>query len=215
MASTTVGAISVLPRINLMPRSEIARREREQLVRKWVWAVMGALVIALLLVAASFWLKWLADQRLAAEQARTNQLITEIASLSEVSQALATQSELSAFRTEAMASDLAWTPVITKVVGTLPADTTVTGFNLEVGGVPQTDDPASEVGLVGTLTFDSPTPLDIVPIIRSLRSVEGVLFADGRSLIGDTTTGRFAYQLDVQFDQSIYSGDFAADQGSN
>lgn len=213
---TTITATgATMPRINLMPKSEVARRERERLVRKWVWAVIAAVLVALLLVGASFYVKWLADQRLLAEQARTNQLITEIASLSEVSQALATRTELTAFRTEAMASDLAWTPVLAKIVGTLPADTTVTGFNLQVGGVPQTEEPASEVGLVGMLTFDSATPLDIVPIIRSLRGVEGVLFADGRSLTGDTTTGRFVYQLDVQFDQTVYSGEFAAEEGEN
>ncbi len=213
---TTITATATrMPRINLMPKSEIARRERDKLLRKWVWAVVAAILVALLLVGASFYVKWLADQRLLAEQARTNELITEIASLSEVSQALATRTELTAFRTEAMASDLAWTPVLEKIVGTLPADTTVTGFNLQVGGVPQTEDPASEVGLVGTLTFDSATPLDIVPIIRSLRAVEGVLFADGRSLTGDTTTGRFVYQLDVQFDQTVYSGEFVAEEGEN
>ena len=65
-----------------------------------------------------------ADHRLAAEQARTNELLTEIASLSEVSQALATEAELTDFRTQAMATDLAWSPVLAKVTGVLPPDTT-------------------------------------------------------------------------------------------
>ena len=63
-------------RVNLMPRSEVARRERDKLTRAWVWGVLGAILIALLIVVAAFWLKWSADQRLAAEQAQTNELLT-------------------------------------------------------------------------------------------------------------------------------------------
>ena len=106
MAATVTPVLAGIPRVNLMPRSEVARRERDKLTRAWVWGVLGAIVVALLIVAAAFYLKWSADQRLAAEQAQTNQLLLEIASLAEVSTALATESELTDFRREAMASDL-------------------------------------------------------------------------------------------------------------
>ncbi|MBD3940686.1 hypothetical protein IF188_03105 [Microbacterium sp. NEAU-LLC] len=205
---------SGLPRVNLMPRSEIARRERDKLVTLWVWIVLGAIVVALLIIAGAFALKFVADQRLAAEQTKTNALLTEIASLSEVSQALSTQSELTDFRTEAMAADLAWSPVIAKITGILPADATLTGFDMTVGGAPQGDDPTAEAGLVGTVSIDSATPLDIVAIIRSLRAVDGVLFADGQSVTSSQVTAdRYAYQLNVQFDQSVYSNEYAPEEG--
>ncbi|MEV4688023.1 hypothetical protein [Microbacterium sp. LWH3-1.2] len=202
------------PRVNLMPRSEVVRRERDSLVRLWVWIALGAIVVAVLIIAGAFAFKFFADQRLVAEQARTNALLTEIASLSEVSQALAAESELTEFRTDAMATDLAWTPVMAKITGVLPADTTITGVDLAVGGVPQGDDPAVEQALVGTVTFDSPTPLDIVALIRSLRGVEGVLYADGQSVTSSQVSAdRFSYLLNVEFDQSVYSNEFAADEG--
>jgi hypothetical protein len=202
------------PRVNLMPRSEVARRERDKLVHLWVWVVLGAIVVALLIIAGSFAFKFFADQRLAAEQAQTNALLTEIASLSDVSQALATESELTGFRADAMASDLAWTPVIAKVTGILPADATLTGFDLAVGGAPQGDDPTAEAGVTGTISVDSPTPLDIVAIIRSLRTVDGVLYADGQSVTSSSVSAdRFAYQLDVVFDQSVYSNQYATEEG--
>lgn len=206
-ALTVVGGI---PRINLMPRSELDRRARERLVRRWVWGVLGAIVIALLIIAAAFWLKWTADQGLAAEQARTNELLTEISALAPVSEALGTEADLTDYRSQAMAADLAWTPVIQKVVSVLPGDTNLTGFDLEIGGVPAGDDPTSETGLTGTFSIDSPTPLDIVSIIRSLRQVDGVLFADGQSVTESTLIdGRYAYVLTVTFDQTVYSGAFA------
>jgi hypothetical protein len=202
------------PRVNLMPRSEIARRERDSLVRLWVWIALGAILVAMLIIAGAFAFKFFADQRLVTEQARTNALLTEIASLSEVSQAIATESELTEFRTDAMATDLAWAPVMAKITGVLPADTTITGVDLSVGGVPQGDDPTVEQGLVGTVTFDSPTPLDIVALIRSLRGVEGVLYADGQSVTSSQVSAdRFSYLLNVEFDQSVYSNEFAAEEG--
>lgn len=202
------------PRVNLMPRTEVARRERDQLVRLWVWIVLGAIVVAVLIIAGAFAFKFFADQRLVSEQARTNALLTEIASLSEVSQALATESELTDYRTDAMATDLAWTPVIGKITGILPADTTLTGVDLAVGGVPVGDDPTLEQGLVGTVTFDSPTPIDIVPLIRSLRGVEGVLYADGQSVTSSqVSSGRYSYLLTVEFDQTVYSNEYAAEEG--
>lgn len=205
---------SGVPRVNLMPRIEVARRERDKLVRLWAWLVVGAIVIALLVIAGAFAVKFLADQRLAAEQARTNTLLTEIAALAEVSQALATEAELTGFRAEAMATDLAWTPAVAKVTGILPADTTLTGFDFAVGGVPQGDDPTAEPGLVGTFSVDSPTPLDIVEIIRSLRGVEGVLYADGQSVTSSQqSVGRYSYLLNVVLDQTAYSDEYAAEEG--
>ncbi len=124
-----------------MPRSELDRRARERLIRRWVWGVLGAIVVAVLIIAASFALKWVADQQLAAEQARTNDLLIEISALAPVSQALATEADLTDYRSLAMAADLAWTPVVQKVVGVLPGDTNLTGFDLEIGGVPSGDDP--------------------------------------------------------------------------
>lgn len=209
MTTTLSPALHGVPRINLMPRSELERRARERLIHRWAWGVFGAVVVALLIIAGAFLIKWTADQALANEQAQTNALLVEVSSLAPVSRALATEAELTDFRTEAMAADFAWAPVVAKVVGVLPAETSLTSFDLTSGGMPQADDPALETGLTGTFSVDSPTALDIVAIIRSLRGAEGVLYADGQSVTASQVTqGRFAYLLNVTFDQTIYSGAF-------
>ena len=203
-------AFATVPRVNLMPRSEIARRERDKLVRTWVWIVLGSILVAVVVIAAAVGFRFLADQRLAAEQAQTNALLAEIDTLSEVSAALATQAELTDYRSQAMATDLVWAPVIAKLTSTLPPETALTGYALVSGGVPTGDDPTLEKGLSGTISVESPTPLDIVAVIRSLRGVEGVLYADGQSVTSSQITqGRFAYLLNVDFDQTAYSGAFA------
>lgn len=202
------------PRINLLPRSEVARRERDRLVRTWVWVVLGAILVAVLIIAAAFAYMFFAAQRLAAEQARTNSLLSEIAALSEVSTALATQSELLDFRAEAMASDLTLAPVLATITGVLPSGTSITGVDFTVGGAPRGAEPTVEAGLVGMVTFDSPTPIDIVPLIRALRAADTVLYADGQAVTSSqASSGLYSYLLTVDFDQSIYTNEYAPEEG--
>lgn len=197
-----------VPSINLMPRSEVERRDRDRLTGRWVWAVFAALVGVLVLVAVTFLLKWSADQRLAAEHTQTNRILLELTSLSKISDALTTQQELTLFRAEAMATDLAWAPVISKVEAVLPGRAELTGFDLTVGAPPHGEAPTEAQGLAGTVSIESSTPLDIVPIIRSLRGVDGVLYADGQSVTAGGGSD-YAYLLTVEFDQTVYSGAYA------
>lgn len=208
--TTFTPALSGTPRINLMPRSETLRRERDTLTRRWMWGALAAVAVALLIIAAAFGLRWAAEQRLAAEEAESSAILAELTALSDVSQALAVEQELTAFRAEAMGADFAWGPVIESIAGSLPRGAALTGFDLVSGGVPQGADAAAEVGLTGTIAVGSDDPIDIVEAARTLRGVPGVLFADGQSVTASTVTeGGYAYLLTVTFDQSIYSGQYA------
>lgn len=211
MARQPEVAFAGAPRVNLMPRSEIERRERESLIRKWVWGVLGAVVLAALIAAGAWGLTWVANQRYAASQAETNQLVTQIAGLSDISQALATQRELTQFRSEAMGADFAWAPVISTVTGALPAGVSLTGFDVTSGGnpVPGTK-PEDAVGLTGTYTLGSGTPLDMAATIRAVRAAPGVMNADGKAITSsNVSVGAYQYQLTVTFNQTIYSGQYA------
>jgi hypothetical protein len=212
--TTLTPAISGVPRVNLMPRSETLRRERDAVMRGWMWGVLGAIVVALLIIAAAFGLRWAAEQRLAAEQATSTQLLGELSALTEVSQALAAEQELTDFRARAMAADFAWQPVVRSLASALPADAVLTGFDFVSGGAPQGDDVTLEEGLTGTVAVESPRPIDIVATIRALRALPGVSYADGQSVTASSVTeGDYGYLLNVTLDQSIYSGDFVAGEG--
>lgn len=203
-----------VPRVNLMPPLEIERRRRGSLVRVWAWIVLAAMLVAALVIAGAFALKFAADQALVAEQAETNVLLSELSSLSPVSSALATERELTEFRADAMGADFAWAPVVAAVASALPADVRLTGFDLTAGGIPQADDPTTEVGLTGTMTLESPNPIDLPATIRQLRGVAAVDSVDGRSLLtGSQNVGTYSYQLDIVFDQSIYSGEYDLAEG--
>ncbi|GAA1468028.1 hypothetical protein [Microbacterium thalassium] len=203
-----------VPRVNLIPRSEIERRQRDATLRGWVWGIGGAVLAAVLVIAGALALNWFADQRLAAEQARTNDLLVELATLSDVSTALSTERDLTSFRAESMGSDFAWSPVIDSLESTMPGEVSLIGFNLIAGGVPQGEDPALEPGLIGTLTLSSPNVIDIAQTVRSMRSIDGVIDADG-SLVAtsSSTVGQYTYELSITFDQSIYSGRYLETEG--
>lgn len=207
-------AFAGVPRVDLMPPVEVERRRRLSLARGWVWGVVAAIVAAFLIIMGALLLKFVADQRLLAEQAETSILLTELAGLSEVSGALADESELTDFRSDAMGSDFPWQPVITTLDSVLPADVNLVGFDVVTGGVPQGDDLTAETGLLGVLTLESPTPIDLPATIRNLRDLAGVASVDGRALsAGQRTVGTYTYELDIALDQSIYTGQYAPTEG--
>ncbi|MCP2637170.1 hypothetical protein K0817_011430 [Microbacterium sp. HD4P20] len=199
-----------VPRVNLMPRAEMVRRARNKVIRRWSLALVAAMAVILLATAGSYALLLGAQQRLSAENARTTALLGDLAALADVRSTLDLQSELSAFRAEAMATDLEWSSVLATVQRTLPDGVTVEGFSLAPGGVPQGEDPSAAVGASGTLSLASATPHEIVPIVRALRPVPGVLDIDGWQSTASETG--YTYELRVEFDQSVYSGDYAADE---
>lgn len=199
-----------LPRVDLMPRAEVERRDRARLVRGWLWALLGAVAVTVLLVAGAFIARGVADAALAAERARTQELLIELGSFSEVSGALGAQATLEGFRAEAMASDFAWGPVIDRVRSVLPPGVELAGFDLITGPAPSGGEPVAGEGLVGVLTFGSPNAIDIAQLVRSLRTVPGVAAADGRLVSSSQQdVGAYTYEVTVTFDQTIYSGRFA------
>lgn len=215
MARIVTATPGGVPRVDLLPRSEIERRERDALSAMWVRIGLLAVLLAALLIGAAIAFNLFAQQRLAAEQNRSTQLLGQISGLADVSSALSTESELQNFRGDAMGSDLSWIGVLDKVRSALLPGTTVVGFDLTPGApsaAPDKDKAAAKraVGLTGTLTIDSPTPVDLGPYVRALRNADGVLSADANATTASQTNiGHYVYTVDVTFDQTIYSGRYA------
>jgi hypothetical protein len=218
MARIATAVVGGPPRVDLLPRSELDRREREKLSAIWVRIGLLAVLLAVLLIGGAMAFNLWAQQNLAAEQARSSQLVQQIGALSDVSGALATETELQNFRGEAMGSDLAWTAILDKVRSPLLPDNAVLGFDLTPGVAPapatadaKKDEEAAKkaVGLTGTLTIESPTAVDLGPYVRSLRGVPGVLAADANAVVtSQAAPGRYTYTVDITFDQTVYSDRF-------
>lgn len=216
MSSSTASAPRAgMPRVNLLPPSEVARRERETLAGRWIWAGIGAVILSALLVSGAWVLNQLAQQSLLAEQNRTTTLIAELGGLSEVSGALATDRELRGYLAEAMGSDIVWEGVQATVESALPADVRLVGFDLTPGAPAPTklshEQATDSAGLTGTLTLDSPNTLDIAAVAAQLRTVGAVMRSDANAFAQSTVhDDRYTYTIDIAFDQRVYTERFAA-----
>ena len=209
-ADTSV--VAGVPRVNLMPRAELERRARAATLRAGGWVLVGAIALVLLIAAAGSWVNVLFQQQEAAEQARTEVLLADLAGLSDVSVALSTETALQEFRADAMAADIAWPEAYGILSGALPAGVTVTGFDLTAGGIPVEDDGADpQIGLSGEITLASPTPLEMGALIRAYGDLPGIVAVDGSQVFSEESSGgvpTYAYRLTVAFDQSMYTGEF-------
>lgn len=206
MAGPKTGAIPIggAPFVDLMPPSETARRESGVLVRRWIAAIVVALLVVAAAAAGAFWLQLTAAQRHVAEVLRTDALISELSGLSDVQAQLDLQSELGAFRADAMATDLRWSGVLDAIAGMLPPGVTITGFSLAPAGMPQGDDPSAEVGVAGTVSLSSAGPQQIVPLVRAVRELPAVIEVDGWQI--EAAEDGYTYELRIALDQSVYTG---------
>ncbi|MGN8551669.1 UNVERIFIED_CONTAM: hypothetical protein OHV15_03670 [Microbacterium sp. SLM126] len=214
MAAVTAPAFAlpVVAQVNLMPRAEIERRQTSALLRRWVGGILVAVLVVAVTCGGAAWLQFSAAQRLASEEARTQSLLTDLAALSGVRATLDLESELTTFREDAMATDLKWAGLLRTVEASLPAGVSVSGFQLAPGGVPIAEDPATELGAVGSIFLVSDLPQDIVPLVRALRPIEGVLVAEAWNITPDEDGG-YTYEIRVAFDQSVYTGAYREEDG--
>lgn len=196
-----------LPRANLLPRSETMRREVRRLGRSWVSVGLGALVVTVLLIGGAFALNLQAGFRLASANAETQRLVTGIAELAPVSQAVAKRNELTGLVEQSMAGDIAWSTAVREVGRALPSGVEVTTYSLTAGDLPTGDDPTAAVGASGSFTVTSSEPISLVEATRSLRAVDAIIDVSVKTLA--EAEGVYTFTFEVQLDQTIYTGAFA------
>jgi hypothetical protein len=203
---TPVLPLGALPRVDLLPPSEVRRRDMLSRARTWVYIGIGALAVAVLAVGAAFAYNMAATVRLALEQSRTQQILIGIAELSDVSAALSLRAELTQTGGEAMAGDLTWSQVVDVVDARLPPGTTIIDYDLLAGPVPEataTVPPAP--GATGTVTVTSVQPLDFVTMTQRLRTIETVQVIEVDDLSSEDDDPLYEYRIRFTVDQSVYT----------
>jgi hypothetical protein len=209
--SASVLTVGGIPRVDLMPPAELERRNRRALLRRWGVALLATALVTVLVIGGAFAMRTFAEGRLATERARTDALIAEIASLSDVGATVSALADLESYREEALRADLDWSPLFDSLEATLPEGVTVIGFDITAGAGAEAEDPASALGASVLITFAGPAPFDIVPAVRGVRQVPSVLFAEGSGARFDEGKSRYIAELTVGTDQDVYSGRFAPD----
>jgi hypothetical protein len=202
--------IGALPRVDLLPPSEMRRRDMMARARTWLFIGLGTLAVTLLAVGGAVAYNVTATVRLGFEQARTQQILVGIAELSEVSQAIALRTELSRMGSEAMAGDLEWNAVIGTIEERLPDGVSIIDYALVAGPVPEPEgDPAATTGAFGTVTVTSAQPLAFVDLTRALRDIPAVQISEADDFVSQDDSSLYEYRIRISMDQSVYSGAFA------
>jgi hypothetical protein len=200
-------ALGGAPRVNLMPRAAVERRERSALLRRWGWLLAATMLVVGLLGGGAFTVQAMAQHRLDTENARTLDLATAVAGLAPVQQKLALQSELGTFREQAMATDLSWSQFVATFERALPKNTAFAELDLHPGAVPTGEDPTLESGVEGDFVVIGSSPDEFPPLIRAARALPGVLRADGWTQ--EYRDGMYLHTLSLVVDQSVYTGAYA------
>ncbi len=202
-----------VPRVNLLPASELQRRAAGALVRRWAAGLVATALVVSGLVVAAYWGRGLAEQQLAAEQARTMGLNVELASLSHVSQALTERTALSGLRTAAMGNDIEWRALFADLTRALPRGAKLTGFELTTGANPGAGtDPVAGIGALGRLTVTTADPADQNRMVDDLRALDVALAADAGSLTA-ADDGEYTFVVEFVINQTHYSGDHLLQAG--
>ena len=208
-----------VPHVNLMPRSEIERRGRKVLIHRWLLILIAALLLVGIVVLGGFSLKIAADLRLASENERTTALLAELSSLSDVSDMLRQEADLTSFRTEALGTDLTWSRLLGATASVLPAGSAITNFAVEAAGIGRTGgEPQDLPGPAVVMTVTSATPLDVVGVIRAMRGATGIYAADGIELRKEAVTADpdapilYSYVLTILAAEEMYTGRFAPEE---
>lgn len=202
-----------VPRVNLLPPSELQRRAAGALARRWVAGLAATALVVSGLVGAAYWQRSIAAEQLAAEQARTMELNGDLAGLSHISKALTTRAKLTDLRTQAMGNDLEWRALFSEFARALPTGAKLTGFELLTGANPVADvEPAAGIGVIGRIIVNTSDPADQNRMIDSLRGLDPVLAADAGSLTA-AVDNRFDFVVEIVVDQTHYSGDHLSEGG--
>lgn len=205
--------LSGVPRVNLLPASEVRRRAAVVLAGRWVAGLVATAMVVAGLVVAANWERGLANQQLAAEHARTLDLNGELASLSHVSQAFAERTALTELRAQAMGTDTEWRALLADLTSALPKGATLETVDLATGPNPLPDvEPGAGVGVIGRLSVGTDDPTDQQRMINRLRELELTLAADAGAL-NAAEDGRFSFVVEFVLDQTHYSGDHAIEGG--
>lgn len=193
-----------VPRVNLLPREVIAKREQSGVIKSWGVRVAAAAVIVAVGVFGMFAWQAVTTLRLGATQAEGTSLLTQIGSKSEIQQLINTESSLGSFEKKALATDFGWVESLQRLLAKFPEGSTLCSFDL-TGGAAPAGDPETQVGLSGVFTMCG-SAASVIPYLRDATSVDGVLAVTIVDSTYDQELGLYTHTIAVQFDQTIYAG---------
>jgi len=212
----TLIALGGQPRANLLPPSVILAQRGRRAVRVMLAVVVAAAVIVVAGIAGSGWWALTQSAALAAERARTDQLLADQAQYADVNAAIAGLTK----RTDAVAlvgaSDILWADYLALVRGTLPDGTALTGASIEatspISAVTPDESALNRDRAASIVMTVSSQDLPAVQsLIDQLATLPGYTDAVLNSINLDPS-GLYLATVSLGVDESVYSARFALEE---
>lgn len=170
------------PRADLLPEAQRAERRHQQTMPKLLLAIVLSAVLAALIWAGGMVPVLLANQRLAALQTESSELIAQLAAHADVQQSLNAVSNLSAERKSLAAEEVLFVPLLDEIDGVLPGDVSIVRYTGQLVSATQTElgSDGMAVDLNPLCTAESATLTveffgpDLGPAPAFIRGLEGV-----------------------------------------
>lgn len=203
-------AVGGTPRADLMPVAVKEAIRRRPIVRRLIALVAFVAILTLAAVAGATYLSLNAQNALAAEQARSEQLLAQQLEFAEARAVSGDVDEAIAGRQAATQLEVDWEALLTEIRGTLPEGlllVRVDGGTRAVGGE---EEPLRQDS-IGSFRIEanSPTVPDVETWLANLESVPGFAGIAPPVTVSGSDTGTYSVSLEFLIDETIFLERFA------
>jgi len=132
-------AYGASPRADLLPEAQRAERKHRQTMPKLLLSIVLSAALAAVIWAGGMVPVLLANQRLAALQTESSELIAQLAAHADVQQSLNTVSNLSAERKSLAAEEVLFIPLLDEIEGLLPSDVLIVRYTGQLASATETE----------------------------------------------------------------------------
>lgn len=202
------------PRVDLLPPEVLKARAAKATRRRLGLGVLGAVVVVVLGVGATFALSVQAQVDLLTAQARTTELIIAQGEYSEVTKVQYHLDLARAAQQVGASTEIAWKPYLDQVQATLPASVSIDQVTIDsatpIAVYEQATTPLQGARMA-TISFSATSSVlpDVPAWLRSLATLPGFADALPGSVTLDETTGIYTASITMHVNDAAFSGRFA------
>lgn len=208
--------IGAMPRADLLPIAVKEAIKRRPIVRRLIALVALVLVLTLAGVAGATFLSLAAQQALANEQARSEQLLAQQLEFADARAVAGEVEEAIAARQAATQAEIDWNALIVEIRQTLPPGLILQSIGGQTQTVGQDEEAPLRQDSVASfrITANSPTVPDVETWLANLESVPGFAGIAPPVSVSGSESATYTVTLEFLVDETVFLERFAPADGA-
>lgn len=210
----TIGAT---PRADLLPVAVKEAIKRRPVVRRLIALVAFVLILTLAGIAGATYLSLAAQQALANEQARSEQLLAQQLEFADARSVSGEVDEAIAARQAATQTEIDWNALVVEIRQTLPAGLVLDSIGAQTQTVGADEEAPLRQDSVASfrITANSPTVPDVETWLANLESVPGFAGIAPPVSVSGGESASYTVTLEFLVDETVFLKRFAPDDESD